>query len=173
MNCDGKMSFGAFVFPVNPYLIRISHSRTVVEQKSPYRENLTDDLGVNGRTISGEGEFYGENCMETFDSLRRVFEQGGSDILYVPSQMPVVAMFVSLELTGRDISGVLGYRFTFAEAAGRLPDRILTRKTADGKHCLWDYAYESGLPVETLIALNPDISRPDKPVPAGRSVNFC
>ena len=173
MNCDGKMSFGAFVFPLNPYLLRITHSRTVTEAKTFYGAAAVSDMGGTVRRISGEGEFCGTDCIRQFAELQRLFENGGSDILYLPSQPPMLAVFESLTMTGRDIEGVIQYRFSFVEMPQPYRSRALTRKTADGSCCLWDYAYESGLSIETLRRLNPDIMRPDQPVPAGRSVYFC
>lgn len=173
MNCDGKMSFGAFIFRVNPQLLRISYSRTAAEATVPYGKRLVTDMDGSGRRITGEGEFYGEDCEEQFAALQRLFEAGGSDILYLPSQPPMLAVPVSLTLTGKDVGGVISYRFVFAESPVQGAAARLTRRVTDGRHCLWDYAYESGLPIETLRTLNPDVMRPDIAIPAGRRVYFC
>lgn len=173
MNCDGKMSLGTFLFRVNPQILRITYTRTAAEAAAPYAPRQVTDMNGGGRRITGEGEFYGEDCEQQFAALRQRFESGGSAILYVPSQPPMLVVPVSLELTGRDAAGVIGYRFTVLEspaagAAGRLTQRI-----ADGQHSLWDYAYESGLPIGTLQVLNPAVMRPDVPIPIGRRVSFC
>ena len=173
MNCKGKMSFGNFIFPVNPYLIRITQQRTVAEQKVPFGDNIISDMGQNSRRISGEGEFYGEDARQSFLRLKEVFEKSGCNVLYLPSQKPMYAAFASLELIGEDVGDVIRYRFSFVEHFGKKTAKKLTQKIADGKRCLWDYAYESNLPVETLLRLNPNVRRPDVPIAAGRKVFFC
>ncbi len=176
MNCDGKMSFGSFIFPINPYLLKITHRRTVAKAAVPYGYPAVSDMGGGVCEISGEGEFCGEDCVQQFAALRQYFENGGSHILYIPSEVPMLAVPVSLTLTGKDIENVIQYSFVFegSEESGCLSQvKNLTRRTADGQKRLWDYANESGLSIETLKRLNPDVGRPDKPVPAGRSVYFC
>ncbi len=173
MNGNGKMSFGSYVFPVNPYMLRILHQKTVAEHKIPSYKSLTEETGMSCTRIQGEGEFFGEDAELQFLELKSVFENTGADILYLPSQKPVLAVFESLELSGSDIGGVIRYKFSFVEQTGKDTVRKLTQKTADGRKCLWDYAGESGIPVEILMKLNPDIERPDRPVSAGKQVFLC
>ena len=83
------------------------------------------------------------------------------------------AVFKELELMAEDIEGVIRYRFVFYESFDkRLPTKYI-RCIADGKKSLWDIAYENGGDIETLMETNPDISRPDMPVPAGKEVALC
>lgn len=173
MNCNGKMSFGNFIFPVNPYMIKISHKRTAAVQKVPNGNDLVSDMGVSGRIISGEGELFGDGCEEQFLMLKRTFEKGGAGVLYIPSQEPVLAVFKELEFRADDIEGVIKYSFTFVESfESRVPKKF-RKRIADGVRTLWDIAYENGAEIETLMELNPDVSRPDIPVPAGNEVTLC
>lgn len=173
MNCNGKMSFGNFIFPSNPYMIKISHSRTAAVQKVPKENDFVWDMGINSRIISGEGEFFGDDCMEQFLSLKSIFENGGTDILYIPSQKPVYAVFKQLELRADDIEGVIRYSFVFVESFEKRISKKYLRIVSDGKKDLWDIAFEYGTEAETLMELNPCISRPDVPVPAGKEVALC
>ena len=66
MNCDGKMSFGSFIFPINPYLLKITHRRTVAKAAVLYGYPAVSDMGGGVCEISGEGEFFGENALESF-----------------------------------------------------------------------------------------------------------
>ena len=95
MNCDGKMSFGDFVFPNNPQQIRITRSRTVTEQRALTGDAKVNEYGKGARKITGEGEFFGEDCIYQFSRLRERFEKGGGGILYIPSQRPVLAYSVT------------------------------------------------------------------------------
>ena len=173
MNCKGKMSFGNYVFPVNPYMIKISHNRTTAVQRTPKGNDVVSDMGVNCRIVSGEGELFGDDCHEKFLYLKSIFENGGTGVLYIPSQKPMYAVFKELELMAEDIEGVIRYRFVFYESFDkRLPTKYI-RCIADGKKSLWDIAFENGCDIETLMETNPDISRPDMLVPAGKEVALC
>lgn len=173
MNCNGKMSFGNFIFPVNPYLIKISHKRKVSKRSVPYGEDFVCDTGKNVRLISGEGEFYGENALSDFEKLRTMLERNNREILYVPSQKPVFAYFTELEMLGSDLEGVIKYSFSFTESRENNDPEELAYVLADGVHSLWDYACMSGENIELLRELNLDIMRPDIPLEAGRRIVLC
>ena len=173
MNYDGKMSFGDFVFPNNPQQIRITRSRDISEQRLMSDDSLVTENGRRPRHISGEGEFFGEDCAAQFASLRERFERGGSGILYIPSQRPMLAYFRELQMIAADIGRVIKYSFVFVECSDGMKKSPVTRRIADGVKCLWDYSFESGIDIGALIELNPDVKRPDIAVPHGRSVRLC
>ena len=172
MNCDGKMSFGDFIFPVNPYLVRVIHKRRVAEQHIPGSKSLISDMGRTAERISGEGELFGKNCAEDFERLRQLYERSSPEMLYVPSQRPVYAVFEKLELIGEDKGEVIRYAFSFAVSRDASAGRERTR-LSDGSKCLWELAWENGADIADLTELNPDIKRPDINIPAGRRINLC
>ena len=55
MKTDGKTSYKNFIFPVNPYIMHISHQRNIIEHKIPLNRNIVSDMGENARIITGEG----------------------------------------------------------------------------------------------------------------------
>ena len=173
MNTDGKMSFRDFVFPINPSFIRIFHSRKIAHQKIPFGNNVVSDMGENGRTISGEGEFCGESCIDDFERLKKVFESGGGGMLYIPSQKPIYAVFTSLEMLAQDINGVIKYSFEFIESFEKSLNEHYTDIIADGKNSLWDISYRYGIKVDELIRLNPSVRRPDFIIEKGKRVALC
>lgn len=173
MNTDGKMSFRDFVFPINPSFIRIFHSRKISRQKIPFGNNAVTDMGKNGRTISGEGEFCGENCIEDFERLKKVFETGGGGMLYIPSQKPIYAVFSSLELLAQDINGVIKYSFEFTESFEKSLNEHCTDIISDGKSSLWDISYRYSVRIEELLRLNPSVRRPDFLIEKGKRVTLC
>lgn len=170
MNTNGRMSYRNFIFPVNPSVIRITHARTVSQHKIPYSKSAVSDLGEQARIISGEGEFFGINCLSDFERLKEVFSSGGGGILYLPSQKPIYAFFESLELIGEDVGNFIKYSFRFVESFDGQTDSSVHHCIADGLHSLWDYSYRYGMNIETLVRLNKDIRRPDSPVPRGKKV---
>ncbi|MBR2177153.1 MAG: DNA circularization N-terminal domain-containing protein [Clostridia bacterium] len=173
MRADGKMSYKDFIFPVNPAVIRISHRRAISAEKVPYGNSVVNDLGIRHRVISGEGEFYGKDCISDFLRLKAVMDEGGGGMLYIPSQKPVYAMFETLELTGSDIEGVIGYKFVFIESFEKSISEREYITSGDGKSCLWDYSCQYGIGIDTLAALNPHIRRPDIPIESWKKVYLC
>ena len=172
MNCNGKMSFGDFIFPVNPGVIRVSRRRNVKPQRVLFGKTAVIDMGEDKTVISGEGEFFGENALRDFCMLGELLKKGRTEMLYVPSQRPIPAYFESLELIGRDTDGVISYSFRFIESSADTPTER-SEIIADGKSSLFDYSYITGLSVGMLRSLNPDIMRPDLPVGAGKRVYLC
>ena len=173
MNTDGKMSFKKFVFPVNPAVIRIAYKRSIARQPIPYANSVTQDMGRDSRIVTGEGEFYGTDCQQQFESLKRIFDEGGGGMLYIPSQKPIYALFGDLQMIGSYIEGVIGYRFTFTESFEKSSDQSDCECLGNSTKTLWDISYEFRVAVEELMELNPDIARPDQVIRAGRRVRLC
>lgn len=173
MQSNGKMSFGDFIFPVNPYLLQITHRKSLSEQVVPFRDSFVCEIGTMSRVVSGEGEFYGTDCEEVFGQLRALFEKGGGGMLYLPSQTPFFALFEELKLEARDLENVIRYRFRFRESVLKKTDPSRMTAVADGRKCLWDFASESGIGIAVLQKLNPDVRRPDEAIERGRRVFFC
>lgn len=173
MNTDGKMSYKDFIFPVNPRIIKISHARKINRHNIPFGNDTVSDMGGNSRIITGEGEFYGENCMNDIEKFRAVFESGGGGILYIPSQKPIYAVFASLDIPAQDIENVIKYSFEFIESFEKVSEVKNLSCIADGKSSLWDIAYKYGKYVEELAELNPWILRPDCIIERGSRVILC
>lgn len=172
MKTDGKMSYKDFVFPVVPYAIRISEKRNISNRIVPYGGSVVEDLGKTARVISGEGEFYGENCIGDFIRLKSVMAKGGGGMLYIPSQSPVYAVFESLELICSDSEDVVRYSFRFTESFEK-SDCIERCIRGDGKSCLWDISYRYGIDIDSLVLMNPHIRRPDTEIKCSERINLC
>ncbi len=173
MNHKGRMSYKDFLFPVNPSKIRIALKRTLAVQQSPYAGSTVADMGAQSRRVSGEGEFFGNDCHEVFGRLQALFHAGGAGILYIPSQKPMYAVLDSLELIGEDIDGTVRYAFHFTESPSPSGDSPTKYCIADGQHSLWDYAYLYEIALPVLLRCNPDVLRPDTRLPHGKKVVLC
>ena len=172
MKIDGKMSYKDFVFPVVPYVIRISDKRNISNRTVPYGGSVVEDLGNTARIISGEGEFYGENCVNDFMQLKSVMAKGGGGMLYIPSQSPIYAVFENLELICSDIEDVVRYSFRFVECFENInqTERCIH---GDGKSCLWDISYRYGIDIDSLVLMNPHIRRPAIEIRCSERINLC
>lgn len=171
MNTDGKMSYKNFVFPVNPSLIRIESGRRLYQKECTEGVTEINDGGKKLCIITGEGEFFGENCTEHYQQLKNTM--GGGGILYIPSQKPVYAYFEKLELICSDIEGVIKYKFRFVESVEKELEKQIHTIYGDGKKCLWDYSYITGIGIDILVRLNPHIKRPDIPVNGNERIKLC
>ncbi len=173
MRTDGKMSFKEYVFEQNPSMMTIAYNRNIVSRVMPNSKSDVQELGLKRRIISGEGTFFGEQCVEQSERLRTVFEQGGKGILYLPGQKPMVALFRSLEIRAVDMENVMEYRFVFDECESDATEPKLRMALGDGKQCLWDFAYRYGVDIDDLMEWNDDILRPDEVIPCGKEVRLC
>lgn len=174
MRTDRKMSFRDFIFPVNPSVIKIEGKRNLSISPVPGGMDNISDNGRHCMSIRGQGEFFGEDCCESFNRLKTLFEEGKAGMLYIPSQRPVFAFFSRLEMTAEDIENVIGYSFEFREIPGGFSyHREQSAEYGDGKSSLWDISYRLGIHIDLLVSLNPHIKRPDIPVMPWEKVILC
>lgn len=109
------MQFKSYVWPYNPQRIEITLGRDLRTRQARGFGTLISDWGQTAARIEGEGEFFGAECREQFESLRRVFTEEGSGKLIIPSFRPVYAYFESLKLLGEGPMRTLRYGFVFSE----------------------------------------------------------
>ncbi len=173
MRTDGKMSYKDYIFPINPSVIKIVHGRKIAAEDIPYGNDTVNDLGGKRRIITGEGEFCGDNCENDFLGLKKVMDEGGSGMLYIPSQKPVCAVAELLEMTASDTENLICYRFRFVECFENSSPRQDAYHFASEDECLWDIAYQYGISIDILTECNPHICRPDINLDAGERVNLC
>ncbi|MGN0537250.1 MAG: DNA circularization N-terminal domain-containing protein [Acutalibacteraceae bacterium] len=170
MTGGNKMSYGSFVFEPLPSKIEITTERKIAEQKIPNGNNTVWDFGDNGRTIKGEGEFFGANALEQFERLREVVQSGGSHALYLPSFGRITAVCSSLKLLEEDHDNAVAYSFVFREVCtAAVNDWKQSTAVLEGE-CLWQIATRTEIAVEVLLKLNPQIARPDRVLTTGERI---
>ncbi len=172
MDKNGRMSFKNFIFPVNPTVIRIAQKNNVTSVKVPFGKDIVSNLGSQLRIITGEGEFFGIDCTDQFEQLKKTASDGGG-MLYLPSQKPVFAILESLEMKCSDIDNVIAYSFRFAETSPA--DTFINDFSVygNGTDCLWDFSWNYHIDIDSLVSLNPHIKRPDIPVGVREKVRLC
>lgn len=165
------MRFGGVSWSHNPREIRFVAEKNVRELSSPFALPTVQQTGRRCMTIRGEGELYGADCLAQLERLMTLFRREGAGVLCVAEQKSVFAVFEELSVVGEPKPDVLTYRFVFREvpreADGDKPSVTVT----DGES-LWDVSYLYGIGIDTLVALNPHIKRPDR-VAAGTEVRLC
>ena len=158
------MRFKGVEWRHNPREITFALDKTVHELPSPFGKAIVQNAGRKNRIIKGEGELFGEDCTEQFRALAELFKSGGSGILAIPKLGSLHAVFESLTLKGYPKNDVLTYGFVFREVMEReRADKPDSHTAADGE-TLWDISYLYNIEIDRLVALNPDIRRPDEPL---------
>ena len=166
------MRFKGVTWRHNPRELTFESEKQINELHAPYAGCTVQDTGRRGMTVKGEGELFGDDCMEQFERLYALFQEGGSGVLAIPKLGAVYAVFEELKLKGVPKPDVLTYSFTFREVMERVPAEVQTAYTAAQGETLWDVSYRFDIVIDRLVALNPWVRRPDEDV-GGREVALC
>ena len=165
------MKFKGYKWHHNPRELVFEDEKKVSELTAPFDKSVVQNAGRRNMRISGEGELYGEDCLDQFLRLLELFREGGSGVLSIAGIPSVYAVFESLKLVGRPRSDILTYRFVFRELMEERDDK-LREVTAAPNENLWDISYRFGIDIDTLVRLNPQVRRPDE-LTAGEVVRLC
>lgn len=160
------MQFKDFVWTKNPEKLSVSVTRDIKELEVPFYGAVMQDYGAKKRVISGEGEFSGKQCMQTYKALSDLFQDGGSGVLRLPNLPALVVKPISLSYVATTRPDVLRYKFLFWEdlneslpASDNNPFRFYVTVKEDGES-LWSIANQEHTTVEELVRLNPHIIWP-------------
>ena len=164
------MRFDGVVWHHNPRRLRFEHEENVRELAGVTPPDVVQHSGRKNVVIEGEGELYGEDCTEQFDRLLALFRRRREGVLSLPGFKPVTAVFERLTLLAQPGPDVLNYSFRFREVRSEAADKPQSVVTG-GEH-LWDISYRYGVPIDTLVRLNPQIKRPDE-VEEGTVILLC
>ena len=155
------MRFKGFEWHHNPAQISFECDKQVNELKSPNGEAYIQNMGRRNMKISGSGQLYGDDCLEQFDSLLRLFRQGGCGVLAIDRMEPIYAVFESVKILGQPKPDILDYSFVFREVMElKCRNSLCMHIAAEGEN-LWDISYRYSIPIDRLVELNPEVKRPD------------
>lgn len=156
------MKFRNFEFPVDPEILTVSTGNRISANYGAYGQTIINDCGYKTTVINGEGEFFGENCLESFENLSAEMSEGG--ILHLPDDNAVFAYPEKLEKVFSDTENVIRYRFRFIINAGEKISPAPKIIYSKGTNCLWDISNNYGINIDILVQLNPHIERPDRTI---------
>lgn len=152
------MRFAGYTWHHNPKSLKVSNGKKVVVLSVPYGDDELLSFGEKPLTISGVGELYGEDCLEQYDKLRRVYEMGKSDVLCLPNLLPMYAYFDRLTLEAQPGPNVLTYSFSFTQVQKKPSVCNCEQSVRVSKgQTLWDISHLYKVDIDALIALNPQI----------------
>lgn len=170
---NAPMRFGGLSLSHNPHTLKIEHSGNIRELMPPCCEPDSVYLGERISRVSGEGELYGEDCLERYSALEKLYRAHKLSKLVLPHMRPIYAYIKELELTAEPVDDVLRYRFVFTEAQSpRKCERLGVYHTVIGTEDLWDISYSYSVPIERLVELNTGIPYIDS-IEEGTRVRIC
>lgn len=141
---NGLITFSDYVFSNNPYLINIKSSL----------EN-----GGAATTVSGEGEFIGEDAFQQYKILKDIFLKGKSAWLRLPKAAPIKAKLTELNLMENARENMVSYSFSFEEVKEKYSEKIqVTYAEVKEEKSLWDIERIYGVSVSRIFELNPRLS---------------
>lgn len=166
------MRFKGFEWHHNPAEISFECGKQVNELKSPNGGAYIQNMERKNMVIKGKGQLFGEDCLEQFDKLFRLFRQGGAGVLAIDKIEPVFAIFERLKILGKPKPDILDYEFVFREVMEKKQESKPSVYVVGENESLWDVAYITGTEIDSLVSLNPEIKRPDE-VEMGFEVRLC
>ena len=150
------MRFKGFTWKDNPVSLRVENLRQVQETKIPYgtakQRNWAGSGGKSPGRVFHRGGLYGG-----LERPASCLCQKGPGILQLPGVTPFWALMDSLELVGAQGKDLVRYTFSFTEWGAQPEFSGSGRYRAKAGQSLWDYANQWGIPVEELVAANPQI----------------
>lgn len=162
-----SMSYKGYVWPHNPRSCTVTAEKTVTSTKLPGGLWHTGEFGLNGRKISGSGEFSGEGAYERYKELYEVFCMEGEGILYHPVLGAITAHFSSLTMDQEPSPNYVAYSFEFIEKGRSAEVEILQPAEEEKKYhtveageSFWTVCTLYGLDAYELAVLNPSLSSP-------------
>ena len=176
------MRYKNFVWPHNPSSYAISFQRQLAVHKIPFGRHTVQDLGMDCRTMSGEGCFSGDDAYEQFKQLATVFYDSSPGLLIHPVWQTANAYFTELKLEQQPLPRFVRYRFRFTEgnsgygqqlssASSSVRSSAGSRFTASSSQpaaytvvkgdTLWAIANRYGTSVSAILSANPSIKNPN------------
>ena len=161
---NAAMRFRGYEMSHNPEKLSIKTEAKMMDISSSCTSPDCKRLYTGLRTISGEGELFGSDCLEQFRELNELFMSGEKGSLTLPGMAPMTAYMRSLELIAEPVDDTVGYKFGFIEACGEHESNTPSGHYSVGieGESLWDIAYRFDKTIDELVELNPHIRYNDE-----------
>lgn len=151
-----RMRFGNFVFPNDPKEMQVTHKAMIREAVTAEGKTQAECVGAYKSRVTGKGIFIGENALESYRILERLF--GENHALFLPGCVPFEATLSELSRSGMQEKDRVEYTFTFIETGDKPAGLSGRTYLAKGGESLWDYAYFAGVSIDAMVQANPQLS---------------
>ena len=168
-----QMRYAGYTWRHNPHTLSFEDEKNTVELLPPFSASDVRVFSDKPCVIKGEGELFGEDCIEQYICLKSLFSQHPEGLLSIEGLGGFYVAFVSLNLSAQPKDDVLSYSFVFRQK--RFEKTPVTEEeytAAQEDDTLWDIAYRFHKTVEEMIALNPGIRFLDE-LEEGEKVRVC
>lgn len=159
----GTMRFSGLTLHHNPSKIEVLDVSELSENLIIGGVPFVCGSGANAAVVRGEGVFYGANAFEQYLDLRDLYKNGTAGALSLSGVRPFYAFLAKLGLKCMPVDDVVEYSFTFLEAPNLVPKENSTAplfRIAEEGQDLWDISVITGISVDTLVMLNPQLKSP-------------
>lgn len=156
----GIMRFMGYTLHHNPHTLTVTSSADIHQQNVYMATAVANNSGNNATTVKGEGVFYGESAFEQYMHLKHLYNTCKAGVLSVSDINPMYAYLSDLKLKCTPVDDYVEYTFTFTEASDYIKSEnstAPTHYTVQQDEDLWEIACKLNIPIETLIAYNPQI----------------
>lgn len=112
------LQFDTFIFPTDPETLHITYRHEVEVEATNAGYWQVQNRAYRGRTVEGEGIFYGSNAYTDFRRLADYIRNFQARVLQHPEFGSFRAYLTKLESVEESGDDYLRYRFTFVESPG-------------------------------------------------------
>ena len=156
------MRFKNFEFAINPQKIEIKAVSNLKQIAVPFDAFELQELGIKPLVISGEGELFGKSSNQDFETILRLFLQGGAGELFLSGTEPMLAIMTKLAKGEDSFEDMVSYSFEFVEVPQRQVEQLTFEKhhTIQQGESLWNLSAVYDIPIEELLRLNEKTSNP-------------
>lgn len=112
----GTLQFDTFVFPVDPETLHTTYRHEVSVTPTTAGQWTVENVAYLGRTVEGEGVFYGSGAYASFQQLAAYIKNFQAKVLQHPKFGSFRAFLTKLEAVEEPNDGCLRYRFVFVES---------------------------------------------------------
>lgn len=168
-----RMRYRGYVWRHNPYKLSFFDEKSTAEILPPFSSSDIRVFSEKPCVIKGEGELFGEDCVEQYNRLKALFYEHDEGILSIEDAGSFYVAFVDLSMLSEPKDNILSYAFTFRQKkCDRIPVSEERYDIAGEDETLWDIAFRCHKTVEEIIALNPQIRFFDE-LSEGEKVRVC
>lgn len=110
------MRFRDFVFPHNPTTFKMEYDKRIVKHSYPDISGAEfEEMGMEPRTLSGSGVFFGEGAYYDFSQLSNYYYDGEPGILWHPYYGGFKVILTKITSNEEPLSNYVSYDFEFVE----------------------------------------------------------
>lgn len=110
-----NLKFGDYTFRNNPRKLFMSYTQNTSTVSCLGFGSAIQNVGSALAVVDVEGELFGQDALQQFESLRQIFAMGKSAVLAGAGIEPIMAILSTLTLLGQGGSDVISFSARFIQ----------------------------------------------------------